>query len=266
MIGPAKGALYDRNSLSWRLNSQSMVLLGGPRAAILQVCDPGIAAGVVKYSRYRTDPLGRLEGTLESMLAIAFGTPQRRSEVLDRLERVHTAVAGTLDDGTQYSALDRDRQFWVLATLTDTVIEVDRRYVGRMRSGDRAAYYEESKAMADAFGIPDELVPDDYDAFREYFADRVANLEPTDESREVARILMRPRVPFVPGLAWLPFNLITIELMPSRMRDALGMRELNTAESATLRAAQVSMRNSVAHLPVGLLANPLNGRAIRSAA
>ncbi|MCZ7631772.1 MAG: DUF2236 domain-containing protein [Microthrixaceae bacterium] len=256
MIGPAKGALYDRSSLSWRLNSQALVLLGGPRAAILQVCDPGIAAGVVKYSRYRTDPLGRLEGTLEAMLGIAFGTPQRRSEVLDRLERVHTAVAGTLDDGTQYSALDRDRQFWVLATLTDTVIEVDRRYLGRMRSADRAAYYEESKAMATAFGIPDDLVPDDYEAFRDYFAERIATLEPTDDSREVAATLMRPRVPFVPGFAWLPFNLITIELMPSRMRDALGMRRLNTAESATLRAAQVSMRNSVAHLPVGLLANP----------
>lgn len=266
MAGPARGALYDRNSLSWRLNSQSLVLLGGPRAAILQICDPGIAAGVVKYSRYKTDPLGRLEGTLESMLAIAFGTPQRRTEVLERLERVHTAVSGTLEDGTPYSAMDRDRQFWVLATLTDTVIEVDRRYIGRMSHGDRATYYAESKAVATAFGIPDELIPDDYEAFRDYFADRIATLEPTDDSREVAAILMRPRVPFVPGFAWLPFNFVTMELMPSRLREPLGMRRLNAAELATVRAAQVSMRNSVAHLPGLLLANPLNGRAIGRAA
>lgn len=266
MAGPARGALYDRSSLSWRFNSQSLVLLGGPRAAILQICDPGIAAGVVRYSRYKTDPLGRLEGTLESMLAISFGAPQRRAEVLERLERIHTGVSGTLGDGSPYSALDRDRQFWVLATLTDTVIEADRRYLGKMRRGDRGAYYEESKSLAAAFGIPDNLVPDDYEAFRDYFAERVATLEPTGDSRDVASTLMRPRVPFVPGFAWLPFNLVTSELMPSRLRHQLAIRDLSRTELATVRAAQVSMRNSVAHLTGGLLANPLNSRAIRSAA
>ena len=266
MNGPAEGALFDRTSLSWRFNSQSFVLLGGPRAAILQICDPGIAAGVVEFSRYKTDPLGRFEGTLESMLAISFGSPERRAEVLERLERIHTAVSGTLEDGSSYSALDRDRQFWVLATLTDSVIEVERRYIGKMRRGDRVAYYQESKPMAAAFGIPDDLVPDDYEAFRDYFAQRLATLEPTEDSREVASTLMRPRVRFVPGIAWMPFNLVTTELMPTRMRHQLGMRDLNRAELATVRAAQVSMRNSVAHLTGGLLANPLNGRAIRSAA
>ncbi len=62
--------------------------------------------------------------------------------------------------------MDHDRQFWVLATLTDTVIEVDRRYLGQMRSRDREAYYEESKRLANAFGIPEALVPD-YGSFRE---------------------------------------------------------------------------------------------------
>ncbi len=266
MSRPAPGALYDRHSLSWRFNSQSFVLLGGPRAAILQICDPGIAAGVVEYSRYRTDPLGRLQGTLESMLAISFGSPELRTETLARLERIHSAVSGTLEDGTPYSALDRDRQFWVLATLTDTVIEVDRRYLGRMRPADRTAYYEESKALASAFGVPDELVPDDYQAFRDYFAERVATLEPTARSREVAATLMRPRVPLVPGAAWLPFNLVTTDLLPRRLQRELGIRDLNAAELAAVRAAQVSMRNSVGHISGPLLANPLNGRAISRAA
>lgn len=200
------------------------------------------------------------------MLAISFGSPELRTETLARLERIHSVVSGTLEDGTTYSALDRDRQYWVLATLTDTVIEVDRRYMGRMRPRDRAAYYEESKALARAFGVPDVLVPDDYPAFRDYFAERVATLEPTAESREVADNLMRPRVPLVPGPAWLPFNLVTTELLPTRLQHRLGIRDLNAAELATVRAAQLSMRNSVAHISGGLLANPLNGRAIRRAA
>ncbi len=266
MATPARGALYDRNSLSWKFNSQSFVLMGGQRAAILQVCDPGIAAGVVEYSRYRTDPLGRLQGTLESMLAISFGSEARRTEVLERLERIHTAVNGTLDDGSPYSALDPDRQFWVLATLTDTVIEVDRRYLGRMRRGDRAAYYEESKVVASAFGIPDAIVPDDYAAFRDYFAEKIRTLEPTGDTRDVASTLMAPKVSLVPGVAWLPFSFVTIELMPTRIRRQLGWRDLNPAELATVRALQISMRNSVAHLTGALMVNPLNGRALRSAA
>ncbi|MEZ5237595.1 MAG: oxygenase MpaB family protein [Microthrixaceae bacterium] len=93
--------MHGPESLSWRFNSQSFVLLGGPRAAILQVCDPGVAAGVAEFSSYRTDPLGRLERTLESMLAIGFGTPERRQQVLDRLERIHGSVSGQLGDGTR---------------------------------------------------------------------------------------------------------------------------------------------------------------------
>lgn len=266
MASPVRGALYGRDSLSWRFNSQSFVLLGGPRAAILQVCDPGVASGVASYSTYRTDPLGRLERTLEAMLVISFGSPQRRAEVLSHLERIHEQVRGTTPDGASYSAMDHDRQFWVLATLTDTVIEVDRRYLGQMRSRDREAYYEESKRLADAFGIPEALVPEDYGSFREYFARRVAALSPTEESRDIAATLMTPRVPFVPGVAWLPFNMVTRDLMPTRLRHELGMRDLNLAELATVRAAQVSIRNSVGHISGALAANPLNGRALRPAA
>ena len=266
MVTPARGALHDRNSLSWRFNSQSFVLLGGPRAAILQVCDPGVAAGVAEFSSYRTDPFGRLERTLESMLAIGFGSPERRREVLDRLERIHSAVQGQLDDGTPYSALDPQRQYWVVATLTDTVIEVDRRYLGYMKRRHRAAYFEESKAVANAFGIPDRLVPDDYDEFREYFSDMVATLVPSEQSREVAETLIHPRVRYVPGFAWLPFSAVTAELLPTRIRRELGVRDLNRAELAAVRGAQLSMRNSLAHLASGAVANPLNARAIRSAA
>lgn len=265
-VGPARGALYDRSSLSWRMNSQSFVLLGGPRAAILQVCDPGVAAGVAEFSTYATDPFGRLERTLQAMLAISFGAPERREAVLAGLERAHRAVSGRLADGTGYSALEADRQFWVLATLTDTVIEVDRRYLGKLRPADRAAYYEESKRLAAAFGIPDALVPEDYDGFRDYVAARAATLEPTDDSRLVTRSLMAPRIRFVPGIAWLPFNLVTTELLPRRLRLELGIRDLNPAELATVRAAQLSMRNSVAHLVAVWSANPFSGRATGEAA
>ena len=162
--------------------------------------------------------------------------------------------------------MEPERQHWVLATLTDTVIEVDRRYLGRMRRRDRVAYYEETKRLADAFGIPPSLVPEDYEAFREYMADRVATLEPTPESIDITRHLMSPKVPFVPAVAWVPFNLVTTDLLPRRLQRLLGIRDLNAAELSAVRATQLSMRNSVAHVAGAWADNPLNGRAVRSAA
>jgi uncharacterized protein (DUF2236 family) len=266
MVQPADGALYPRDSLAWRINSQSFVLLGGPRAAILQVCDPGVAAGVAEFSSYRSDPLGRLERTLHAMLAISFGTPARREAVLAGLEKVHADVRGRLADGTEYDALEPERQFWVLATLTDTVIEVDRRYLGRMKPADRITYYEESKRLAGAFGVPASVVPADYDAFRAYMADRIARLQPTEQSRDITATLLAPRVRHVPGIAWLPLTLVTTELLPGRMRHELGIRDLSSVELATVRAGQLATRNSLARLGGVLAANPLNGRAIQTAA
>ena len=48
MQRPASGAMHDRHTLSWQLNSRWFVLIGGARAAIMQVADPKVAAGVAQ--------------------------------------------------------------------------------------------------------------------------------------------------------------------------------------------------------------------------
>ena len=266
MARPAPGALWGRSTWSWQLNSRWFVLLGGPRAAILQVADPGVGAGVAEYSSYRTDPLGRLQRTLESMLAIGFGPPEVRREVLARLERIHKGVTGTLEDGSPYSALDPELQYWVLATLVDTVLVVERRYVGELTEPDRERYFEESTAMAGAFGVPESIVPRNLGEFRAYMADRFASLEPSAASIDVASTLVRPDLPWVPGQAFVPLAWITTELLPSRLRSRLGIRDLTAAELAAVRGLQALSRTTLPRVGQVLSANPLNGRAIRGAA
>ena len=252
--------------MSWQLNSRWFVLIGGPRAAILQVCDPKVAAGVAMYSTYRTDPLGRLQRTLDAMLAIGFGSPTRRRAMLDGLEHGHGKVTGVTADGERYDARDPELQYWVLATLVDTVLTVERRYVGRIRERDRAAYFEESKALARAFGLPDSLIPTDLSAFRSYMADRFATLEPSEQSVDITRHLMRPGVAWLPDPALVPLNWATTELLPVRLRHRLGLADLNPAELAAVRGARAVTRAALPHMGQFLSANPLNGRAIRGAA
>src|SRR5688572_18421392 len=138
-------ALFGPETVTWRVNQEAVLLLGGPRALLLQLAEPAVAAGVAEHSGFEADPFGRLARTLEAMTVISFGTETQARSTLDRLAAVHSRVRGTLPGGVPYSAGDPELQWWVLATLVDTVLRVERRYLGRLDPAARARYYEESR-------------------------------------------------------------------------------------------------------------------------
>ncbi|HXU84971.1 MAG TPA: oxygenase MpaB family protein, partial [Verrucomicrobiae bacterium] len=74
-IDPEIAGLYGPASEAWALNREAMLLLGaGPRALLLQLAHPQVAAGVADHSDFRGDPWARLDGTLRSYLRIVYGT------------------------------------------------------------------------------------------------------------------------------------------------------------------------------------------------
>src|SRR6476469_9542171 len=73
--GTERNGLYGPDSEAWALNREAMLLLGaGPRALLLQLAPPQVAAGVADHSDFRADPWARLDGTLRSYLRIVYGT------------------------------------------------------------------------------------------------------------------------------------------------------------------------------------------------
>ena len=262
MDRPAVGAMYDRSTWSWRLNSRWFVLIGGARAAIMQTAHPEVAAGVAAFSSYRTDPLGRLERTMDAMLTIGFGTPERREQVLAELRSVHSTVRGRTPDGSPYSALDPQLMYWVLATLVDTTLEVERRYVGRLGRADRARFFDESRAIAAAFGIPERFVPDDLAAFRRYMASQVRSIEPSEQSIDIARSLLQPGVPVPIGLAFVPLEWVTTDQLPRTMQHRLAMADLNAVQLGAVRSAQAVARMTIPRLPAPLTISPFTSRAL----
>lgn len=265
VIRPHEGALYDESSSSWQVNRHMFPLLGGARAAILQVCDPRVAAGVASYSTFRTDPFGRLDRTLDAMLTISFASPQRREAMLEHLRRGHARVTGTTAAGERYNANDPELQYWVLATLVDTTFEVERRYVGAMSRAERERFFDESKLLARAFGIPDEVIPADLDAFRSYVARQFATLEPSEDTIEVTRSLMKPGLRWLPDQTLVPLNWITTELLPARLRHRLGLDDLNPAELGAVRSARLMARTTLPRVHQAMAFNPWNSRVLRPA-
>ena len=156
--------LFGPGTMTWRINREGVLLLGGGRALILQVAHPLVAAGVAEFSDYREDPWGRLYRTLDTTTAIVFGDSQTSAEASARLERVHDRVRGTTGEaggrfpaGTAYEANDPDLLMWVFATLVDTSILVYDRYVRPLSIDERCSYYEEQKRLGvtSEYHLPD---------------------------------------------------------------------------------------------------------------
>ena len=195
--GVASGAdagLYGPSSEAWRLNREAMLLLGaGPRALLLQLAHPAVAAGVADHSDFRTDPWRRLAGTLRSYLTIVYGTTAAARAEIRRLNALHRGITGP-----GYSARDPDLSLWVHATLVESTIAVYDAWLEPLPTARRAAYYAETRSIGRAFGVPETSLPADLAAFERYVAEMLGPAGPVHASpvaRELAGVVSGRRSP-----------------------------------------------------------------------
>jgi uncharacterized protein (DUF2236 family) len=160
--------------VTWRVNRESVVLLGGTRALLLQLAHPSVAAGVAAHSGYREDGLGRLRRTLELTMALTFAPRSEALQAAGSINSVHRRVSGLREDGTPYHALDPELLLWVLATLVDTSLQVYELCVAPLSAQEREAYYQEVRKVATHLGLPGELAPTSLVAMRSYFHQQIA--------------------------------------------------------------------------------------------
>ena len=183
----ADAGLYGPASEAWRLNREAMLLLGaGPRALLLQLAHPAVAAGVADHSDFRTDPWRRLAGTLRSYLTIVYGTTAAARAEIRRLNALHRGITGP-----GYSARDPDLSLWVHATLVESTIAVYDAWLEPLPTARRAAYYAETRPIGRAFGVPETSLPADLAAFERYVAEMLGPAGPVHASPVGARARRR---------------------------------------------------------------------------
>jgi uncharacterized protein (DUF2236 family) len=253
--------LYGPRSEAWRLNREAMLLLGaGPRALLLQLAHPQVAAGVDEHSDFRTDPWARLQATLRSFLTVVYGTRTAARAEIRRLNELHRSIRGP-----GYAARDPDLALWVHATLVDTTIVAYDAWIEPMSRDERARYYAETLPIGRAFGVPADLLPPDLEAFEAYVAamlgpDGAVHASPT--ARELAWHVLHPPLgpvlaPFagVPPVAYAWTLWPAIGLLPASVRAGYGFRwgPLERAVSAWLVAGWRFWRPL---LPVGFRQMP----------
>ena len=237
--------LYGPDSEAWRLNREAMLLLGaGPRALLLQLAHPAVAAGVDEHSDFRTDPWARLQATLRSYLTIVYGTSTAARAEIRRLNALHRSIRGA-----GYAARDPDLSLWVHATLVDTTIVAYDDWIEPLSRDARERYYAETLPIGRAFGVPADRLPADLASFEAYVAAMLAPdgpVHPSALAGELAwHVLNPPLGPVLPPLAGLPpasyaWTLWpSISLLPASVRSEYGLRwgALERIVSAWLIAA-----------------------------
>jgi uncharacterized protein (DUF2236 family) len=250
-------SLFGPTSVSWRVNREAVILLGGGRALLLQVAHPLVAAGVAAHSRYKTDPLRRLQRTLDLMLTLVFSDAAAALAAVQEIQRVHARVRGVLAEdagpfpgGTPYDASDPHLALWVQATLVETALLVYERFVEPLPPAARAAYYEESKVGFRLFGVPESSIPATLADFEEYVAAMVGGdvLAVSAESREIAASILRPPMPLGVREAMRVMNLFTVGLLPPAIRARYDLA-WGIAGDVALGAVAAGVRTALPFVP-----------------
>lgn len=204
-----------------------MLLLGaGPRALLLQLAHPDVAAGVADHSDFQLDPWGRLHGTLRSYLRIIYGSTRVARAEIRRLHALHATVVG---EG--YTARDPALAMWVHATLIESTIVANDAWLGPLSRGRAAAFYEETRPLGRAFGVPDAMLPRDVAGFGDYMTRMLAPDGPvhvSTQARELAKAVIHPPLPGalvrlgIPARAYDWALWPAAELLPESVRAEYG--------------------------------------------
>ncbi|MCB0975709.1 MAG: DUF2236 domain-containing protein [Actinobacteria bacterium] len=244
-----------KNAISRRINLEPVIMTGGGRAVVMQVAHPSVAAGVANFSDYRTDPWNRLFRTLDVMFKLAFGTPEQSLRQQKILAARHRRVEGENELGERYNAMDPALLVWVWATLVDTSVLVYDNVYGELRPDQKERFYQEQKAVAVGCHTPIDAIPPNWDAFRAYWDDVVANdLHVTQPAMDVMRASMAPPLPRPLDKLSGASTAVTIYLLPESVREQFGLRltpRMERAAKSLFSKARLAryLPQSVRHAP-----------------
>jgi uncharacterized protein (DUF2236 family) len=224
------------------------LVFGGGRALLLQLAHPSVAAGVADHSEFGEDPFARLWRTLDAVLSISFGDERQVAKAAERVTARHRLVTGVRGDGVEYMALDPELLLWVHATLVDSALFSYERFVGPLSGSVKERYYQEMKRQAAMLEVPLEILPDTFSEFEEYVDRTIDELEIGDNARQLAHSVLYPGRPryFFPMAVWLAT--LTTGLLPSRVREAYGLR-LTPGKKQAFEASSWMLRRLVSVLP-----------------
>lgn len=106
--------LLGPESLPWRVHAHFIsMMVGGLSSLMLQALHPRALAAVWDHSNFRHDLKARLGRTAYFVAITTFGPRELALNAIDRVNRIHANVRGTMPDGSAYVANEPELLRWV---------------------------------------------------------------------------------------------------------------------------------------------------------
>jgi uncharacterized protein (DUF2236 family) len=218
-------ALFDRGSVIWRVHGDvTSMMVGGMAALLLQMLHPAALAGVLDYSNFRKDMLGRLRRTARFIATTTYGERVAAEAAIRRVRTIHEHVAGTTADGTPYAASDPRLLAWVHTAEAVCFLDAWIKYGEPLMSReDQDLYFAQFALIARRLGA--DPVPEtraDALALIEQFR---PELRGTADAREVAGLVLNQRLHGpAAAAAQTILTQAAIDLLPRWAREMLDLR------------------------------------------
>jgi len=232
---------FDDASAIRRVHLEGVLLLGGGRALLMQLAHPSVAKGVAEHSDFRRDPVGRLLRTLRPVLAIVYGSPSEVAAAARGVNAIHARI-----NGQDYDARDPALLLWVLATLIDTTLVMQDRFLSPLPPHVAEAYYQDMLTVGELLGLERTLAPPDLSSFRSYVEDMLSILSVSVKGRSLARQVLTGLGGLSPAM-WGVRHL-TAGLLPPTLRDQFALPWGPNRERA-LKAIQATSRRLLPYTP-----------------
>jgi len=261
--------LFDPDGVFWAVNREAVLLLTGPRALLMQLAHPLVAAGVADHSDFPEQALRRLRRTLETMLTIVYGEREEALAAARRVNAIHVRVQGRTREataafpaGTPYAARDPELGRWVHCTLADSALLAYETFVRELSRAERDAFVADSNRVAGLLGVPESLHFADAPAFAAYREAMLAGpeLEVTPRAAALADAVLHP--PGLPRPLGELASLASVALLPPRLRAAYAL-PWGRGRQRAWRALRGGIRSVLPWLPDLLRVLPAARRAER---
>jgi uncharacterized protein (DUF2236 family) len=244
--------LFGPDSISWRIHSSPVLLVGGLRALIIQSLNPLAMAGIDQHSDYLRRPLSRLRRTADYVATVVYGDTPTAERAGEMVRKIHARVRGVDPiTGSTYSADDIETKLWVHCVEVHSFLAAYRTYGGRLSDEEQDAYLAEQVRAAELMALPAELVPASRAAYRDFFEFMRPRLCVSKASQDAIHLVVDPPktrelLPHQVSLRMMASAAVAIT--PGYMRRMAGVersRFVYAGAAAATRTAGVVMRARV---------------------
>ncbi len=222
-VPPSDEALFARDTPIRMVHADIVAMMvGGVRGLLLQMLHPHALQGVLDHSNFRTDMHGRLRRTARFIAVTTFGHRDDAMAAVERVNRIHAKVGGTLPDGTPYSATDPRTLAWVhVAEATSFLAAYLRHVRPDMPGGEQDEYYRQFAVIARALGA--DPVPLDRREAEAIFRELRGDLMASPEAREIAQLVLTQKPEGSPPAIQALLGAEAVALLPPFARSMLDL-------------------------------------------